>query len=251
MNFKLNKNLDKDKLKEQWHDEKILAISPFLEETCANKLLNYIIDTQEDNWRWMSNYNHGKGHPNDITGGCSMTHHKDKLDEDKIKDLNLNLSKQMSKGRYSIMRQYNKFFDPLGLDEIKPPRVFNQFRNFLNGTVVRSFLEYITGEKIKQLGYTGYSRYPPNSFLGIHDDVGSGQLTGVLGLTKDWKPEDGGHLCYTTHDRKKITKIIQSDFNQLALHYVPPKIGIPHFVSQVAPWANKSRISHLSCYFTE
>jgi Rps23 Pro-64 3,4-dihydroxylase Tpa1-like proline 4-hydroxylase len=251
MNFKLNKSLDKNKLREQWNDEKVLAISPFLEESCANKLVNYINETQEDNWRWVTNYNHRKRHANDKEGGGMMTHHTDKLSEDKINDFNLNLNNQMRNGQYSVMYQQNKLFFPNRNVDQPSSKVFNQYKNFLNGDEVKSFLGYITEEKIKQLGYTGYSRYLPNSFLGIHNDIGSGELTGVLGLTKDWKLEDGGHLCYTTHDRKKITKIIQSDFNQFVLHYVPPKIGIPHFVSQVAPWANKPRVSHVCCYFTE
>ena len=243
MNFKLNKSLDKNKLREQWNDEKVLAISPFLEESCANKLVNYINETQEDNWRWTITEGSEKG--------GDLIHFKHKLNEDKIKDFNLNLNKQMRNGQYSVMYQQNKFFHPDRSVDQPSSKVFNQFKNFLNTVEVKSFLEYITGEKIKLLGYTGYSRYLPNSFLGIHNDIESGELTGVLGLTKDWKPEDGGHLCYTTYDRKKITKIIQSDFNQFVLHYEPPKIGIPHFVSQVAPWANKPRVSHVCCYFTE
>ena len=241
MNFKINKNLDKNKLREQWNDEKVLAISPFLEESCANELIEFLNKIADVGWTQQTNI-----HDATTSGskqGKRILH--ENLNEMEIQDLVINMNKQMGMGLYSQMYEVSKLHD----DTCDCTSC--KYSIFLNSNEVKSFLAYITGEKINRLSYNGYSRYLPNSFLGIHNDTGNGELVGILGLTKDWKPEDGGHLCYTTHDRKKITKIIQSDFNQFVLHYVPPKIGIPHFVSQVAPWANKPRVSHVCCYFTE
>jgi len=77
------------------------------------------------------------------------------------------------------------------------------------------------------------SKYSHGNFLSVHSDRNNGRVAFILNLSKNWKPEYGGLLHILDDVRANVIKTIVPHFNTLTLFYIPPDIGIPHFVSHV------------------
>jgi Rps23 Pro-64 3,4-dihydroxylase Tpa1-like proline 4-hydroxylase len=100
-------------------------------------------------------------------------------------------------------------------------------QNFINQ------LNEITGLELKKLTTLFASKYKSGNFLSTHSDKGNGRLAFVINLTKYWKPQYGGNLHFMNNDRTEIIDTFVPGFNNLIIFYIPPDIGIPHYVSHV------------------
>ncbi len=110
-----------------------------------------------------------------------------------------------------------------------------EVRSFFSSPQCIDFMNQITGMGLTKMNTLFVSKYTSGSFLSTHSDKGNGRLAMVLHMTKDWKPQYGGHLHFLDTARQKIIETYTPEFNTLMLFEVPEEEGIPHFVGHVAP----------------
>jgi Rps23 Pro-64 3,4-dihydroxylase Tpa1-like proline 4-hydroxylase len=115
-----------------------------------------------------------------------------------------------------------------------------EFAEALHQPHVLQYWRALTGnERVERLSVMA-ARYLPGHFLTPHDDFHAGEgreVTWILNLSRDWKPEWGGLLHVMDAGQTRITHSIVPAFNTLTL-FIPPR---PHFVSQVANFARLPR----------
>jgi len=102
----------------------------------------------------------------------------------------------------------------------KTPKIIKQINDITNMNITKAHDIFI-------------SKYSYGNFLSVHSDRNNGRVAFVLNLSKDWKPEYGGLLHILDNKRENVIRTIVPHFNSLTLFYIPPNIGIPHFVSHV------------------
>jgi Rps23 Pro-64 3,4-dihydroxylase Tpa1-like proline 4-hydroxylase len=122
-----------------------------------------------------------------------------------------------------------------------------ELRNYMSSQFFIDFLNKVTNLNLTKLNTLFVSKYTSNCFLSTHNDAGNGRIAFVLHLTKDWKPQYGGHLHFLDTSRTKIIETFTPTFNSLMIFEVPEE-GISHFVSHVAPNVQIPRISITGWY---
>lgn len=111
----------------------------------------------------------------------------------------------------------------------------------LNGPKFLATIRQLLGRPDIAFADMQATRYLPGHFLHIHDDIDAnkGRIAAyVLNLTPQWATEWGGLLCFTDSDGH-VSEAYVPKFNALNLL----KVGSPHFVSYVAPFAASPRYS--------
>ncbi len=102
----------------------------------------------------------------------------------------------------------------------KTPAIIQQINEITNMNITKAHDVFI-------------SKYSYGNFLSVHSDKNNGRVAFILNLSKGWKPEYGGLLHILDNNRENVIRTIVPHFNTLTLFYIPPEIGIPHFVSHV------------------
>lgn len=114
------------------------------------------------------------------------------------------------------------------------------FAEALHQAPYLQFLRNLTGAaRIQRLSVMA-ARYLPGHFLTLHDDeeIHEGrEVTWILNLTRDWRPEWGGLLHLLDAEQCSITHSFIPAFNTMIL-FKPPRW---HMVSQVANFARRPR----------
>ncbi len=123
-----------------------------------------------------------------------------------------------------------------------------ELRNYMSSQIFIDFLNKVTQLNLTKLNTLFVSKYTSNCFLSTHNDAGNGRVAFVLHLTKDWKPQYGGHLHFLDTSRTKIVETFTPTFNSLMIFEVPEEGGIPHFVGHVAQNVQIPRISITGWY---
>ncbi len=121
-----------------------------------------------------------------------------------------------------------------------PQHPLYDFAEALHQPPYLQFLQRLSGNGSVQRLSVMAARYLPGHFLTPHDDdeVHEGrEVTWILNLTKDWRPEWGGLLHLQDAGQKAITHSFVPAFNTMIL-FRPPRW---HFVSQVANFARQPR----------
>jgi SM-20-related protein len=112
---------------------------------------------------------------------------------------------------------------------------------FLNSVSVLAWFRALTGHSAIARADVQATRYGAGHFLHVHDDLDQdkGRLAAyVLNLTPDWRPEWGGVLHFLDDDGHVAEGYVPR-FNALNVF----DVGMPHFVSYVAPFALRPRLS--------
>ncbi len=123
-----------------------------------------------------------------------------------------------------------------------------EVRNYMSSQVFIDFLNSITNLSLSKLNTLFVSKYTSNCFLSTHSDHGNGKIAFVIHISKDWKPQYGGHLHFLNNERNKIIETFCPEYNSLMIFEVPEPNGIPHFVSHVAPNVPIPRIAITGWY---
>jgi Rps23 Pro-64 3,4-dihydroxylase Tpa1-like proline 4-hydroxylase len=102
----------------------------------------------------------------------------------------------------------------------------------------------ITGRPVSSAAGFFASRYVTGDFLSPHTDSHNGDVGIVVSLTKDWAPQFGGmlHLLAPTTNGR-VERVIVPSFNVAYLFDIPGQVGVPHFVSHVAPCVAAPRLA--------
>lgn len=145
------------------------------------------------------------------------------------------------------------FYRTFNMNPFQYSLIEYKIRNYMSSQIFIDFLNNITNVGLTKLNTLFVSKYTSNCFLSTHNDSGNGRIAFVLHLTKDWKPQYGGHLHFLNESRTEITDTFTPQFNSLMIFEVPPKGensdgGIPHFVGHVAPNVTIPRISITGWY---
>lgn len=197
-----------------YKENKKITIKNILNENYAKILYNYLIKIPKNKWLLCVVYNNNK---------------YENYDNEKNKILN---NKMINKANVSFNKNEFSFYfyktlntsNILNYIEFDLKKLFNsdEFINFIN---------HITNEKITKLNDIFISKYSKGCFLSPHCDKQNGKLALTIYLTKNWKPQYGGNLCFLNNDRNKIIETIIPNFNTMELFSIPNNCGIPHYVS--------------------
>jgi SM-20-related protein len=113
---------------------------------------------------------------------------------------------------------------------------------FLNGEPFLSFIRTITGIREIAFADAQATRYGPNHFLTVHDDILDAKkrlAAYVLNMTPRWRPDWGGLLLFVDPTDGHVSEGYTPAFNALNILRVPQL----HLVSQVTPFAQAHRYS--------
>jgi hypothetical protein len=113
---------------------------------------------------------------------------------------------------------------------------------------LRQFIGAVAGGAIGRLREVFAARYTAGCFLAPHLDTHQGRIAFVINLTKRWRPEYGGLLHLTSPDGYKVDEVVVPSFNSLYFFEIPPGVGLPHFVSHVAPCVSAPRLTLTGWY---
>ena len=222
--FILNKDeMYVESLQEEYHRNKRIKITPFMEEGYVNLL--YKFGMTQKRWMFASGIQQIKYEKED-------TPQNEKINRNQMKMVQSAFQKNVFS--YAFYRCMNNR---------APSFIEYQLRQFMNSPLLIEYLNQITGLQLTRLTTLFMSKYVSGSFLSPHSDQGNGTLAFVIGLTKNWKPWFGGHLHFLDESRQKIIDTYTPDFNSMILFEIPPEKGIPHFVSHVHPSVPFPRLS--------
>lgn len=122
-----------------------------------------------------------------------------------------------------------------------PDPMMQQAREFLDSKEFLGLMRQVTGLEKVRFADGQMTRYRRGHFLTLHGDEAEGKnrlAAYVLGLTRDWVPDEGGQLQFIDRDGE-VEQVVTPRFNSLVVFRVPT----PHLVSPVAPFTAKSRLS--------
>lgn len=119
----------------------------------------------------------------------------------------------------------------------------NALMAIVSGPVFRNYLQVLCAEPALHLNLVRATRYRPGHFLSRHDDkirlAGKTRaLAFVLNLSRDWQADWGGLLLFE-NAAHQATQVMHPLWNSLSVFRVPQT----HSVTQVAPWAQGSRLA--------
>lgn len=207
--------------KEKFAINNNLKISNFLNEQFANFLFRYAYNNK--NWLLATGIEN-------IKYLKPSTPINEKINNKQIKNVNEAFGKDnFSYIFYRSMNSKNmSYYEFLLRQTMNSP----EFINFLNE---------ITGLELVGLNTLFLSKYKSGNFLSPHSDKGNGKLAFVINITPLWKPQYGGILHFMNEERTEIIQSFVPEFNSFVIFTVPDEVGIPHFVSHVAPNVKFSR----------
>jgi len=206
----ISKNQD---LKNIFSEKKRLKIDNFLKDSYAELLFQYLNNYKDWN----------------LATGIAQNKYekKDNIQNNNINTLQIkNVNSAFSKDQFTYI--FNRFMNGSNMS-------FHEFslRQILSSDNFINQLNEITGLELKKLTTLFASKYKSGNFLSPHSDKGNGRLAFVINLTKFWKPQYGGNLHFMNDNRTEIIDTFVPSFNNLIIFYVPPNVGIPHYVSHV------------------
>lgn len=170
-------------------------------------------------------------------------------------DLSDGIKEQLSEAQSELLdrsvhaaaaRSYQFRFDNHRLSErgepcTDPDHPLAPFVDFVNSPRFLAAMRKLTGRNDIAFADAQATRYGPGQFLHVHDDIDGPKkriAAYVLNLTPDWSAEWGGILNFLDEDGHVAEGYVPR-FNALNVF----DIGVPHFVSYVAPYAQAPRLS--------
>ena len=238
MKFELNKNLDINELKNKFNIDQKVEVRNLLTDECANFLYENLIEVTDDNW--MFEYNR--------FGTNNSRFYLSEENKQRVVQITKDVYESYSKGRYVYM--FDRYEPWYKKNISKHEHLFCEFNEFMTSDSVLDLIAKITNinKEDKYAGHSGFTRYPKNSFLGIHGDGTCGEVVALYQLTKDWNVENGGLLHFVSDDKTQITHVYQNDFNKLILFKYNNHQSALHFVSHVKKDTKSKRLAYGCCY---
>jgi Rps23 Pro-64 3,4-dihydroxylase Tpa1-like proline 4-hydroxylase len=205
-----------------------VRIADFLEESSAARL--YACLETEVPWRLI--YNEGEKQTS--------------LDEQALAKLGTDgqrevLHRVLTRAQDHFQYLYRSFPMVTAYKNGEYPDLFlHRVFEFLNEPDTLDLLRKVTGIADLLKADAQATLYRPGHFLTRHDDIGRDnehrRVAYVLGMTRNWRADWGGHLQFLD-ENGEVEEVWMPRFNSLALFRVPT----PHTVSYVAPYAKQPR----------
>ena len=144
--------------------------------------------------------------------------------------------------RHGMQYLYERFpVHDIDYEPERLPSALDRFRELLREGPLIDLVRTITGFEDIVFGDGQATRYRAGHFLTRHDDAQPGKqrrAAYVLGLSEDWRPDDGGQLQFLDA-RDRVEHVVVPAFNTLTLFRVPR----PHLVTAVSPFTDNARLS--------
>jgi Rps23 Pro-64 3,4-dihydroxylase Tpa1-like proline 4-hydroxylase len=211
-------------LKMNFNKSHKIKINNFFKDDFANSLFNYCNSLHKNTWTLATGIN-------EVKYEKKLIYKFDRVNNLQINNVNNAFGED--KFTYIFYRSMNNNLD-ISFMEFS-------LRKTLNSPYFIDLLNSITGLNLTKLTTMFLSKYTSGSFLSPHSDRGNGRLAFVINISKNWKPQYGGNLHFLNDDRTEILETFVPQFNSLMIFYVPENIGIPHFVSHIAPNVKHAR----------
>ena len=229
----INPNLDIEKLRKEFIENKVVVIKDFLIESEIEKLYKWFSEDMPSEWWEVSSF----PNPNEDETGPTFVFNNEENTEIIKQNYQYAISK-FAEGQfaYNFFRTRDNHFDDCTCHEC-------EFRKWLVDDECLSLLNNVTNEKYTTSDEVFAACYTVGDFLSPHLDNPNGTLGFVIHLTKDWLPEYGGLLHFMDDERKVVERIEVPEFNSLTLFYLPKDQGKWHFVSAVAPGTPEIRLT--------
>lgn len=229
----INPELDIKSIKEEFKKNKIVIINNIFTEDNYNNIHNYFYEFKKKPSNWFitfSYYNKKKDIKLQKLTMNEYIYYKKKV---KKSFINNNFS--------FLFYRFNEHVHKCTCYKCFLIKYFksNKFINFLNN---------IVDNNITISNTVFVTKYTKDCFLSIHTDKRNGKYAFIYNITKYWDPQYGGLLHILEDNRIDIKKVIYPKKNSFVLFEVPENEGIPHFVSQINPNINLSRISMTGWY---
>jgi Rps23 Pro-64 3,4-dihydroxylase Tpa1-like proline 4-hydroxylase len=227
--FRLNPELDRERLAQAYRAHARLRIPNFLADGEAERLLAALEADQA--WKLILNQGERVIEIDRPTQAAMPP------------DQKAQLARALNAGaRQGFQYCYETIKAPhADADRAADPTPLNAFARFLSSEDALDLLRSVTGADDISFADAQATAYGPGHFLTPHDDLAPKQqrrVAYVLNLTPQWNVEWGGLLTFHDDTTKTAEAFIPA-FNTLNLFAVPQ----PHSVSFVAPFAPRRRYS--------
>jgi Rps23 Pro-64 3,4-dihydroxylase Tpa1-like proline 4-hydroxylase len=225
--FRVNRNLDVDRLAEAFRAHGRVRIAGFLEtpEIIADHL------SGRDDWHQLINAQNRIFELDRATRAAFSDEKRAALDTAVYRE-----ARDGFQFRFESIRVSD---DPTDRAAVGDP--LNRFAQWMASPSVLEMLGHITGQADLNFADAQATRFAAGDFLTGHDDQVDGKhrrAAYVLGLTRRWRPEWGGLLMYHGPTDGE-TVVLPPAYNTLDLFTIP----VPHSVSFVTPFAGAARLS--------
>lgn len=224
--FRLNPQLDLDRLARTYATERRVRIYRLLAAPGVAKLYDHLLES-EDWWHLINS-------PDGVLE-LSRTQ-RARMGAKRLAVLDKEVHER---ARTDFQYRYEALRVPNHEDEMVQDDPLTDFARLMSSEPMLAMLRAVTGDA--ELSFTDgqATAYGPGDFLTCHDDDVPGKnrrAAYVFGMTPGWKPEWGGLLMF--HDDNDLSVVGQvPGFNTLDLFAVPRR----HSVSMVTPAAATTR----------
>jgi Rps23 Pro-64 3,4-dihydroxylase Tpa1-like proline 4-hydroxylase len=227
----INPELDLEKLREEFKEQRAVEVLDFLTEEAANGIYDFLNGGMDETW-WSASFlahNVNEGQPTHLR---RIPHN-----EKEIARMEGLVLQSFETGAFSY------YFDRTTKHNQSCNCLKCQFKWFLHSPEVLNLIRTVTGEEVSQSPELFASRFQQTQFLSPHHDLNKGKIGFVYSLTREWKTQHGGNLHLMEYDYKTVTRTVTPKFNRLTMFHIPSNDGIPHFVSHVVPGIKTKRLS--------
>lgn len=238
MTITINPELDFESLKRQFKAEKKLRVNDFLTSESAQ----YVASNLRNSTPWHLVHSDSDGLPVRYN-----SEEYAQLDQQQMKSIDSQLYK-LAADHYQYKYKFFPIIDAIKAGALAPESMLFEMANFVNSTGFISFARALTGVDSLVKMDPQASLYESGDFLTMHDDSNyqrsaddqsTRRFAVVLGFTKHWSSNWGGHTSFYSASNAIESVSWSPGFNVLTIFEVP----VQHSVNYVAPFATEGRYS--------
>ncbi len=202
---------------EQFNSDKIVIINDFIDTAKAEAIYYFLSIKPANMWNSTTCFDNVKADVQNKSSKQEQIHKNIKKATKAFYENKFSFSFERTLNNHPLqcncIECYTKYL-------FKTPDIIQQINDITNMNITTAHDIFI-------------SKYSHGNFLSVHSDRNNGRVAFILNLSKDWKPEYGGLLHILDNKRENVIRTVVPHFNTLVLFYIPPNVGIPHFVSHV------------------
>jgi Rps23 Pro-64 3,4-dihydroxylase Tpa1-like proline 4-hydroxylase len=243
----LNKNLDIEKIKNEYKEKRRILIPDFLDTDVAEFIYKGFLNLTEKNLWYQSNFGNHRYFDKNMKGWESGSiHFTYKFEKYPVTNFKLSylLDADCRRKNVNNLRDPDKEHPERELSESHPLRKMGAM---INSKQFHNLITLITGYKLTyDSSYCFASRYTADDFMGAHSDGGLPRKVGyILNMTKHWLVHWGGDLVILDNTYKNVIEDYTPSFNNLILFDVP----LPHAVLPVSIYCQSDRYALTGWFF--
>jgi Rps23 Pro-64 3,4-dihydroxylase Tpa1-like proline 4-hydroxylase len=247
----INKNLNFEKLKEEYKQKKRIVIRDFLEPDIAEQVYEGFLDLTERHLWYQVNYGDPRYYNKKLKGDAAVyAHFSYKFEKFPLTNFKLSHLIDFDARRKDISKlvKNNEEHPENELSEFHPLRKVSSLLNSRQG---HDFISSLTGQSLTYDSCQCFaSKYVAGDFNGSHSDADySGnsprKVAYVFNMTKNWLVHWGGNLIILDHNFENVIEDYTPKFNSLIVFDVP----LAHAVLPVSTYCQSERYALTGWYY--